>query len=117
MKTNSPIRTDCPEQENNNNSNNHTVATNTSPRLSIDDEVFHSTPAKEAANSAPHSPTSPTVRDFMEKNDSVAYVLDLGEHPASTPARTLLIPPASPWQRRRNLLRFSSLRWHKSCPQ
>jgi len=54
--------------------------------------------------------SSATVRYFTKKNDSVAYVLDLSQ----SSSVSLYPTPVSPWQRRRNLLRFSSLRWNKS---
>ena len=65
----------------------------------------------DSTGDSPELPDSPTVRDFMEKNDSVAYVLELGEQLMRHPQKT---PPGSPWMRRRNTLRFSSLRWAKS---
>jgi len=76
--------------------------------VAIVDDVFNST---EVA--AEGDETSPTVRDFTKKNDSVSYVLDLGAGASSaTLSPALTLPsPASPWARRRNLVRFSSLRY------
>jgi hypothetical protein len=51
------------------------------------------------------------VRDFTKKNDSVSYVLDLGAGASSATLSPLTLPPTSPWARRRNLVRFSSLRY------
>lgn len=84
------------DTENNNNSSAES-SSETSDDTDAVDDVFNST-------------SSATVRDFTKKNDSVAYILDLGQ---SSPV-SLYPTPVSPWQRRRNLVRFSSLRWNKS---
>jgi len=103
LQPHSPIcRAKKSDAENNNNRNNNNNSRSPSETSdTADDDVFNSTSTTS---------TAATVRDFTEKNDSVAYVLDLGH---SSPI-SLLPPPVSPWQRRRNLVRFSSLRWNKS---
>lgn len=50
----------------------------------------------------PADPSTPTVRDVTKKNDSISYVLELGDEQPQT--------PPSPWQRRRPLGRSYSLR-------
>lgn len=88
------------------------------------DDVFHSTPSLVT-----DLPSSPAVRDFTKKNDSVSYVLDIGEHSPSTSGgggggggsgSTPGLPPllmASPWPLRRNhLVRSASLRYPTRHP-
>lgn len=80
---------------------------------SIDvDDVFQTSPAGQSLG----RPASPTIRDFTEKNDSVSYVLDIGDRSPS--ASPLGPPPAlSPWPiRRNNLVRSASLRYPARHP-
>lgn len=74
------------------------------------DEVFGPVTSETADH---HQASSPTVREFTKKNDSVSYVLDLGGG-EFTPTGASPLPyltPSSPWTSRRNLVRFASLRY------
>ncbi len=80
---------------------------------SIDvDDVFQTSPAGQPLG----RPASPTIRDFTEKNDSVSYVLDIGDR---SPSASPLGPPPAlfPWPiRRNNLVRSASLRYPARHP-